>query len=130
MSPEHSKNNFKIGSIIAVPKWPFLQHPGLVVGEDQVAHASGVFGKAKISSVKEFCGNYEPKFLRMSKDPYNDAARARRLVSEGYRYSVFSSNCEHFICACEGTEPTSPQLAGWIALGLLGVVVLAFRKSK
>lgn len=109
---------FRIGAIVSKPKFPFVNHVGIVVGYDAIAHAEPLRG-ARITSLAEFEGDQKATFVRMAENPAQAIRIALDLVQRGYSWRLFDSNCEHFIALCEGKRPESPQLAGAAMVTLL-----------
>jgi hypothetical protein len=50
---------------------------------------------------------------------------ARRMI--GQPYNVAFSNCEHFVYACHGQQPASPQVTAVVLIGVVGLLAAATR---
>lgn len=101
--------NLKPGTIISVPKAPFVRHVGLCIENGLVAHAQPNSG-ACITSLTDFSGGHPVRIDRIAQNPHFAVKAAHALVDAGYSYSLFASNCEHFVSLCERGEMRSPQL--------------------
>ena len=127
-----SRYNFPVGSVISVLKMNAIDHVGLVVAPNKVAHASPKNGIAIISTIEEFCEGQMPKLVRTVANISFAISRAYELIKKGYKYDLAKTNCEHFVTDCESGNPKSDQLKKWsLRLGLAGLVIyLIFKKGK
>jgi len=120
----------RVGEIIGVRKFGFVEHVGLVTESGTVVANSMRNSGVIEQSLAEFSDGEEVTRLGYPSDlPASIVvARARRRL--GARWSLLNSNCEHFVRWAHGLKPTSPQLVGMIGLVVVGILgVLATRRS-
>lgn len=116
--------NLHQGAIISCSKFPIGRHVGIYLGNGHVAHARPGFG-AQITTLAVFSDNLQIKYERMAKNPQLSIQNAYRILKAGFPYSLFHSNCEHFVSLCESEDAQSPQLACFtLCLGILGIILL------
>lgn len=142
--------NYRRGCVIEIPvhtRAGTVSHKGIlgdVRGPDgfpSVIHNAKVFGNQVVeTSMTSFalhglgpisCEGYPGKL-----SPDEVLARARTMIGAPWK---FRHNCEHFVGAVHGEEPTSPQLqtkvknaAGAAVLGgsIIAVTLLGIRRAR
>lgn len=123
--------SFEIGDVVSTPKFPGIEHLGIVVGFNIIAHSSPTQGIVT-SSIQEFAQNSIINFKRKIKNPARAVNKALQLVNRKIPYNLLSGNCEHFVSHCESDfKPTSPQLKTYLFWSCLIVAfIFAVRSSK
>lgn len=114
MSPANT--NFQPGDIVSTPKFPGINHVGIIISDNLIAHNSPSKGIV-LESYEDFSKNSAIKFQKKPKNPPLAVNRALALANRGIEYDLFIRNCEHFVTYCEGEpQPNSPQLKNGMAL--------------
>lgn len=120
-----TKTNFQPGDIVSTPKFPGVDHLGIVISDKLIAHNSPTNGIV-LATYEEFSNKGKIDFKRRSKNPRIVMNRALALTNKGIEYDLFVRNCEHFVTHCENeTAPNSPQLKLGLALvAMLAIIVV------
>lgn len=114
-----TNSNFKPGDIVSTPKFPGVEHLGIIISETHIAHNSPTKGIV-LDSYENFSGNTKIEFKRRPQNPSRTVTRALTLTNRGIEYDLFIRNCEHFVTYCEGeTVPNSPQLKFGVTLATI-----------
>lgn len=110
------KKNFQPGDIVSTPKFPGINHVGIVISDKLIAHNSPSNGIV-LERYEDFSENSSIKYQKTAKNPSLAVSRAIALADRGIEYNLFIRNCEHFVTYCEGeSKPNSPQLKVGTAL--------------
>ena len=108
-------------------------HPGLVTGfapngEPLITSKTLRHGVME-ERLSQFLGSYpwqhEPHSGPLSR--LEVVNRARRMIRQPW---APLSNCEHFLAEAQGRQPSSPQLQGAIAMGILALLLFAGKGVK
>lgn len=109
------------------------RHVGIVTdkiieGQQTVISNTGKYGKVVEQTIEEFCdGGDLVNHGRMGSLPTEEIlSRARRAL--GKKYSILTSNCEHFVRHAYGVKEESPQVQ--TALIGMGVMYLMWRMAR
>lgn len=121
-----TKTNFQPGDIVSTPKFPGVDHFGIVISDKLIAHNSPANGIV-LATYEDFSSNGKIDFKRKPRNPRNVMNRALALTNKGIEYDLFVRNCEHFVTHCENeTSPNSPQLKLGIALvAMLAIIMIS-----
>lgn len=119
---------YQVGEVLSIPHG-FYRHYMVVVGYDQVVHASKelkVVVSERLGDV--FVGKKIKSHGRWGQ--LTDAEVVRRAKNEvGQPYSLTSWNCEHVVRKITGLKELSPQITTAIAV-LLGLGVMWWVQSR
>jgi len=116
--------NFQPGDIVSTPKFPGVDHVGIIVSGNLIAHNSPTKGIV-LDSYENFSSNSIIEFKRRPKNPTRVVSSALTLTNRGIEYDLFIRNCEHFVTHCEGqTVPNSPQLKFSVTLAAIFALIM------
>lgn len=108
-----------------------FKHPAVYLGRGLVADNSWARGGSAIRPISEAVGDRRWTFEVLSGTPAERewiAARSEALAGRR-SYSVFTYNCEHFVCEVLGIERQSPQLRNAVGAAALLVFTGALLNS-
>src|SRR5688572_3418756 len=116
----------KLGSIISI--WLGLYwHKGVVTStwpHVLITHNSKSLGRVVEESFSAFSQGLRVHVEWTPSDQVAPAVVYRAKQCLGQKYDVSEFNCDHHTEYAKNGKPDSPQLSGWIGLGILGGLLL------
>lgn len=123
------------GTVVYVKFLGFFRHKGvvsdrfrygkpMVIASSQASNGVVENGWDEFADGKQVFTEGYPSRL----SPQEVLWRARSMIGE--RYSVLTSNCEHFVRRCHGLTPESPQAAAVLLTCAFAMTIFAIGQSK
>ena len=128
-----NENNLQPGDAIVAKKigYGVLDHFIVYLGNDYSNYRFMANSKQegvrryKEDEIIELVKSFEPIRIRRFKGSNYERQLAveRALSQEGQPYSLLGSNCEHFANYVQKRVKDSPQVGGWISIGILALIL-------
>ena len=111
-----------IGDLLMRPKFPGIEHKGVVVGHNLVCHNTPERGE-HVSTVKEFAAGQPVRVQRTGANPSDVLTRTNKVLANPKRYDAVHRNCEHTVLEIVCGVAKSPFVLTVICLLVLGGVL-------
>ncbi len=118
----------RAGEVLEI-NYGLYSHYGIVDEFGQVIHNSKKHFKVVSESFEKFSEGKKVKISKItSQNTFLAIEKARQNI--GKKYSLFHSNCEHFVRYCHGRKVESKQIQIATVLGVLTIVGIVYKHLK